>query len=361
MERYKARLVAQGFSQTPGLDYSHTFSPVVKASTVRVILSLAVINKWNLHQLDVNNAFFHGHLDECIYMEQPPGFAYPSFPHHVCKLKKALYGLKQASRAWFHHLSTFLLANGFKGSRADTSLFVFKRDKCVIYMLVYVDDLILTDSDETVINSFISKLNQEFAIKDLGHLNYFLGLEVTYSKDGLFLNQSKNAQEILSRAQMIDAKPCFTSLSSNISFVRDGEPFSDTTKNRAIVGALQYLTITRRGISYAVNQVSQFLSAPTCDHYQQVKRVLRNIKGTLAYGLSFSTRSESALLGFSDVDWARCLETRRSTFGYLIFFGGNLVSWSAKKQPSVSRSNCEFEYRAMANTAAETIWLSHLL
>ncbi|KAJ9556147.1 hypothetical protein OSB04_010761 [Centaurea solstitialis] len=151
VERYKARLVAQGFSQTPGLDYSHTFSPVVKASTVRVILSLAVINKWNLHQLDVNNAFLHGHLDECVYMEQPPGFAHPNFPHHVCKLNKALYGLKQAPRAWFHRLSTFLLANGFKGSRADTSLFVFKRDTCIMYMLVYVDDLILTGSDEKII------------------------------------------------------------------------------------------------------------------------------------------------------------------------------------------------------------------
>nr|GFA03889.1 putative zinc finger, CCHC-type [Tanacetum cinerariifolium] len=160
---------------------------------------------------------------------------------------------------------------------------------------------------------------------------------------------------------MMDAKPCFTVLSTNISFVKYGEPFSDLTQYRAIVRALQYLTITCPSISYAVNQVSHFLSAPTNDHYQQVKHILCYIKGTLMYGLTFADRSQSALLGFSDVDWARCLETRRSTYGYSIFLRGNLISYSAKKKPTVSRSSCESEYRAMANTAAALIWLSHLL
>lgn len=181
IERHKARLVAQGFSQIPGLDFYHTFSPVVKASTIHVVLSLAVINQWKLHQLDVDNAFLHGRLNERVYMEQPPGFANPQFPNHVCQLNKALYGLKQASRQWFHRLSMFLTDNGFVGSRADTSLFVFQRDSCVMYLLVYVDDLILTGNQPHVITSFITRLKKEFAIKDLGELNYFLGLEVTHT------------------------------------------------------------------------------------------------------------------------------------------------------------------------------------
>ncbi|XP_021971100.1 uncharacterized mitochondrial protein AtMg00810-like [Helianthus annuus] len=161
--------------------------------------------------------------------------------------------------------------------------------------------------------------------------------------------------DILQRAKMLDAKPAPTPLSTNISFVSAGESFSDVTHYRSIVGALQYLTITRPDISYAVNQVSQFLHSSTVDHYQEVKRILRYLKGTLAYGLHYTRPTHTALLGYSDADWTRCLETRRSTYGYSIFLGGNLISWSAKKQPTVAKSSCESEYRAMANTAAEIV------
>ncbi|KAJ9554025.1 hypothetical protein OSB04_018070 [Centaurea solstitialis] len=347
VERYKARLVAQGFSQIPGLDFSQTFSPVVKASTVRVVLSLAVINQWKLHQLDVNNAFLNGNLNELVFMEQPPGFLDASRPDHVCRLNKALYGLKQAPRAWFLRLSNFLVANGFVCSRADTSLFVFKRDSCILYLLVYVDDLIITGSDDQLIRRFIDKLHAEFAIKDLGRLNFFLGLEY--------------ARDILERARLLDSKPVATPLAANIAFTTSGDLFHDPTHYRSLVGALQYLTITRPDISYAVNQVSQFLQAPTVPHFQAVIRILRYVKGTMSYGLHFTRTKSTNILGYSDADWARCLETRRSTYGYSIFLGGNLVSWSAKKQPTVSRSSCESEYRAMANTTAEIVWLTHLL
>ncbi|XP_021990659.2 uncharacterized mitochondrial protein AtMg00810-like [Helianthus annuus] len=196
--------------------------------------------------------------------------------------------------------------------RSDPSLFVFNQNSCVMYLLVYVDDLILTGNQSTALQTFISCLNTEFAIKDLGKLNYFLGLEVTYTTSGLFLNQSKYTKDILARAKMLEAKPAPIPLSTNVSFVFVGDPYPDVTHYRSIVGALQYLTITRPDISYAVNQ-------------------------------------------------ARCLETRRSTYGYSIFFGGNLISWSAKNQPTVARSSCESEYRAIANTAAEIVWLTHLL
>ncbi|XP_021991778.2 uncharacterized mitochondrial protein AtMg00810-like [Helianthus annuus] len=230
-----------------------------------------------------------------------------------------------------------------------------------MYLLVYVDDLILTGNQPSALASFINCLHNEFAIKDLGKLNYFLGLEGTYTKNGLFLNQSKYTLDILTRAKMLDAKPAPTPLSTNVSFVSTGDLFFNATHYRSIVGALQYLTITRPDISYVVNQVSQFLHAPTIAHYQEVKRILRYLKGTLAFGLHYSRPTHTSLLGYSDADWARCLETRRSTYGYSIFLGGNLISWSAKKQPTVARSSCESEYRAMANTAAEIVWITHLL
>lgn len=276
-------------------------------------------------------------------MEQPPGFIDPQYPIHIYRLNKALYGLKQAPRAWFHRLSDFLTQLGFTCSKADTSLFIFSRDSCILYLLVYVDDIILTGNDKRFIQRFIARLNVEFSIKDLGRLSYFLGLEVTYTTDGLFLSQNKYARDILLRADLLDSKPVATPLPPGQQFFSKGVPIPYSTLYRSLVGALQYLTITRPGISYAVNQVSQFLHAPTIDHFQAVKRILRYVKGTITFGHTFrhggspsllgysDAGTSSLLLGYSDADWARCLETRRSTYGYSIFLGDNLVSWSAKK------------------------------
>ncbi|XP_022008603.1 uncharacterized mitochondrial protein AtMg00810-like [Helianthus annuus] len=184
--------------------------------------------------------------------------------------------------------------------------------------------------------SFITHHNNEFAIKDLGDLNYFLGFEVTRTTNGLFLCQSKYADDILARVDLLDAKPVHTPLTANESFTLTGDHYHDPTTYRSL--ALQYLTITRPDVSY--------------DH---VKRILCYIKRTCAYGLTLTKLVCTTILGFSDVDWARCIDTRRSTYGYSIFWGGNLVSWSPKKQPNVARASCESEYRAMANTAAEII------
>ncbi|XP_042962422.1 uncharacterized mitochondrial protein AtMg00810-like [Carya illinoinensis] len=288
-------------------------------------------------------------------MEQPPSYVDPRFPGHVCKLKKALYGLKQAPRAWFHRFSSFLLKLGFSCSRADTSLFVLHRQKHLIYLLLYVDDIIITGSDHSLLRAFICQLHAEFATKDLGSLSYFLGLEVTTTSDRLFLSQTKYARDILARAQLLDCKPVTTPM------VVGQRLSSDVTLYRSLVGALQYLTITRPDLAHFVNSVSQFLHAPTADHFQAVKRILRYVKGTLHLGLSFTASASANITAYSDADWAGCPDTRRSTSGYSIYLGNNLVSWSAKKQPTVSRFSCESEYRALAATAAEVLWLQHLL
>ncbi|XP_022023924.1 uncharacterized mitochondrial protein AtMg00810-like [Helianthus annuus] len=202
---------------------------------------------------------------------------------------------------------------------------------------------------------------KNFLVKYFGPLGYFLGLEVTHSDASLFLSQVKYAHDILSHAGLLDSKHVATLLATTDTFLSKGVLFHNPTLYRSLAGALQYLTITRPDISYAVNQASQHLQAPTTSHFQLVKRILHYVKGTIAFGLTFSKPTSTTIVGYSNADWARCIETKRSTYGYSIYLGGNLVSWSAKKQPTVSRSSCESEYHAIANTTAKIIWLTHLL
>ena len=229
-------------------------------------------------------------------------------------------------------------------------------------MLLYVDDIIVTGNNPYLLNSFTRKLHSEFATKDLGSLSYFLGLEASPTPNGLFISQLKYARDILTRAQLLDSKPIYIPMVVSQHLIIDGSPFSDPTLYRSLVGALQYLTITRPDIAHAVNSVNQFLHAPTVDHFLAIKHILRYVKGTLHFGLTFRPSTvPSALVAYLDADWASCPDTRPSTSDYSIYLGNNLVSWSAKKQPTVSRSSCESEYHALAMTAAELLWLTHLL
>ncbi|KAL4035483.1 hypothetical protein IC575_004176 [Cucumis melo] len=360
IEHYKARLVAKGYFQEYGIDYEETFAPVAEMTYVRSLLAVAAAKQWPLLQMDVKNAFLNGTLSEEVYMKPPPGTSSPL--HKVCLLRRALYDLKQAPRAWFATFSSTITQLGFTSSPHDTALFTRHTPQGIVLLLLYVDDMIITGNDPHAISDLQHYLGQHFEMKDLGSLNYFLGLEVSRCSDEYLLSQAKYASDLLARSGITDSNTTSTPLDPNVHLTPyDGVPLEDVSLYQQLVGRLIYLTVTRPDIAYAVHIVSQFMAAPRTIHFTAVLRILRYIKGTLGHGLQFSSQSSLVLFGYSDADWAGDPTDRRSTTGYCFYLGDSLISWRSKKQSVVSHSSTESEYRTLADTTAELLWLRWLV
>lgn len=370
--RYKARLVAQGFSQVPGVDYFDTFAPVARLASIRAVLAMAAVYDMELGQLDIKGAYLNGRLtrNEVIYMRQPPHYPAPNSRGKVCRLFKTLYGLKQSGRRWYQRLLEILVEIlGFLRCEVDQAVFYKRVGTSLIIVLVHVDDCTIVATALPLIIDFKASLAKHVEITDLGELHWLLGIEIRRERERrlIYLSQRSYLDSIIARYGFQDLKPVSIPMDPNVRLTSAQSP--STTQEFArmrdvpyheAVGSLMYAALgTRPDIAYAVQTVSRFSSKPGIDHWEAVKRIFRYLKGTRELWLAYGG-DEKDLLGYADADGSMA-EDRHAISGYAFILHGGTVSWSAKRQEIVSLSTTESEYVAATHAAKEALWLRSLL
>jgi hypothetical protein len=363
VNKFKARLVAKGYSQEHGINYTEVYAPVARMDTIRTLLSSAAHKGWDIYQLDVKSAFLHGVLAEKVYVQQPKGYVVKGAEDKVYKLHKALYGLKQAPRAWFSRIEEYFIKEGLVKSQNEETLF-FKTNKIgnILLVSIYVDDLIYTGDDESMVKDFKESMQKEFDMSDLGKMRYFLGIEVLQTPLGIHISQGKYAFEVLQRFGMENCNAvCNPMVPGNkLDMDVDGERV-DETYYKQIIGSLMYITTTRPDLQFSVSLLSRYMSRPTLMHLQAAKRVLRYLSGTMDFGIWYKRGGDGEMLIYTDSDFAGDIDSRKSTSGYVFLIDNAAVAWSSKKQPIVTLSTTEAEYVAASSCACQAIWFNRIL
>ncbi|KAG7553438.1 GAG-pre-integrase domain [Arabidopsis thaliana x Arabidopsis arenosa] len=366
INKYKARLVAKGYVQRYGVDFEEVFAPVARIETIRFILALAASNGWEVHHLDVKTAFLHGELKEVVFVGQPEGFEIKGSETKVYKLHKALYGLKQAPRAWNNKLNSILKELKFVKCSKEPSLYRKQDKDHLLIVVVYVDDLLVTGSNLDVILEFKRGMATKFEMSDLGKLTYYLGIEVHQHAGGITLKQERYASKILSETRMEDCNAVHSPMNANLKLSKASEEKNiDETEYRRSIGCLRYLLHTRPDLSFCVGVLSRYMHEPKESHGAALKQILRYLKGTTSYGLTFARETEpkieTRLLGYSDSSHNVDEDDGRSTTGHIFYLHDCPITWCTQKQNTVALSSCEAEFMAATEAAKQAIWLQDLL
>lgn len=388
----KARLVAKGYTQQYGTDFSETFAPVMRASSIRLIMALSAELGLKVHQMDVVTAYLNGEIEEELFMEIPeqlnaileeiiseskeehPEVVKTSMKwlqqmkkgNKVCLIRKALYGLRQSGRQWYRRLDAELRKLLLKPLDADPCVYWSKINENLILIGIYVDDIIIATNNDQKMNDLKSNLSSIFEMKDLGAVNYCLGIQFTQNlRDGkITLCQKTFIKKILEKFGMENCKPIRTPLDANEKLISPRSLNKEEMEKypyQSLIGSLMYLSVsTRPDIAYTVSMLSQFNQNYSMEHWKAAKRVLRYLKGTADSSLVFQRTGEN-LVGFADADWGSCIQDRRSYTGYIFKLAGGAVSWEARKQRTVALSSTEAEYMALTEAAKEAIYLGRFL
>ena len=365
IERFKARLVVGGHRQRDGIDYSEVYAPVGRFASLRALMGKAAHDDLELVAVDISNAFLHGKLDQPIYMRQPDGFA-TGDANVSCKLIKTLYGLKQSPKEWYNVLSEGLSSFGFSSCDYDRALWCGHFDAHTVYLLHWVDDIILACDSKAVLSDVKTKILTKFKGRDLGNAEQYLNIKIERDRKAktLKLSQPTHVSELLDKFHMSDSKPRAVPLlsSADTTKIKDNEqPFEPKTQYQECVGGLMYIaSVSRPDLCLPVSILAKHMASPAPRHWEQLKGLLRYVNGTRNLGITYGV-SSSTLDCFTDSDWGACKDTRRSRSGFVFNLFGGAISWTSKQQTVVATSTAEAEYVATALCAREAIWLKKIV
>lgn len=371
IERYKARLVAKGFTQKEGIDYTETFSPVSKKDSLRIILALVAHFDLELQQMDVKTAFLNGELEEEVYMKQPEGFPSSDGEQLVCKLKKSIYGLKQASRQWYLKFHNIISSFGFVENVMDQCIYLKVSGSKVCFLVLYVDDILLATNDKGLLHEVKQFLSKNFDMKDMGEASYVIGIKIHRDrfKGILGLSQETYINKVLERFRMKNCSPSVSPIVKGDRFNLDQCPKNDLEREQmknipyaSAVGSLMYAQVcTRPDIAFAVGMLGRYQSNPGIDHWKAAKKVMRYLQGTKDYKLMYRRTSNLEVVGYSDSDFAGCVDSRKSTSGYIFILASGAISWRSVKQTMTATSTMEAEFISCFEATSHGVWLKSFI